>query len=151
MSKIRIMNYELRIKNIKKNKKGTALFMTLMILSSVLIISLGAASLIISGLKQGRTQTHSTRAYFAAEAGAERVLWEIRKNLFVPSACTAGTDYIVFDNDNSPPNTAACGAKQTNTLSNNASYFVFYKLSSPVTLEIIGEYSDVRRSVQLSY
>ena len=88
------MNLEFRIKNIIKNKRGTALFMALMILSGALIVSLGAASLVISGMKQGRTQSYSTKAYFAAESGTERVLWEIRKNGFDPSGCAENVDYI---------------------------------------------------------
>jgi hypothetical protein len=59
-------------------KSGTALLMTILILNSILLISLAAAKLIISGVKESGTQSLSTKAYFAAEAGAERILYEYR-------------------------------------------------------------------------
>jgi hypothetical protein len=136
------------INNLIINNRGTALFLALMILTGVLIVSLGAASLISSGLKQSRTQTHSTKAYFAAEAGAERVLWEIRKNKLDLNLCTADTDYITFD-----PTT--CGVEDPDPLTNEATYSVFYKTkgsaSTATTTESMGDYSDVKRKVEISY
>ena len=64
----------------KNNNKGTALLMTILILNVVVLVSLAAAGLVNSGVKMGGTQAKSTKAYFAAEAGAERALWEWRKN-----------------------------------------------------------------------
>ncbi len=131
--------------------------MTLIILSGVLIVSLGASDLVTSGTKQGRTQAYSTKAYFAAEAGAERVLWEIRKNNFVflnasNQECQTN-DYINFDNDNTPPNTAYCGGEQINTLLNGATYSVVFKSAgaSATTTAAIGGYHDANRSVEITY
>ena len=63
------------------NSSGTALLMTVMILNSIILISLAAAKLVTSGIKDSATQVKSTKAYFAAEAGAERELYEYRKTL----------------------------------------------------------------------
>ena len=137
--------------NLKKNKKGTALFMALMILSGVLIISLGAASLMMSGLKQGRTQAYSTKAYYVAEAGAERVLWEIRKNGFNVGACSVG-QYVNFDDINDPPNYSAfCDGTYSVNLSNSSKYFSIYKGNAPISFDVVGDYSDVKRSIEISY
>ena len=141
----------MKLHNLFEKNQGTALFMALMILSGVLVVSLGAANLINLGIRQSRIQVYSTKAYFAAEAGAERVLWEIRKNGFNPSSCVENVDYVIFDNDNFPPNTAVCGSEQINSLFNNATYSVFYKLSSPITFESIGRFQDAKRSVEVSY
>ena len=151
------MNHELRIKiflknNLLKDNRGVALFITLMILTAVLVISLGAAGLVTSGIQQGRAQSDSTKAYFAAEAGAERVLWEIRKNNFAflrgdASPCQA-SDYINFDT--SP---ATCDTNSHNyTLSNNSSYVVLYTGDTPqIIFKSIGAYKEVERSVEVSY
>ena len=143
--------------NLLKNQKGTALFLTLIILSSVLIVSLGAADLATSGIKQGRTQAYSIKAYFAAEAGAERVLWEIRKNNFIftrsdNTICQAN-DYINFDNINIPPNPATCGSEQDNALLNGAIYNVIFKSGGAVatTTAAVGNYHGTSRSVETSY
>jgi len=139
-----------------KNQKGTAIFLTLIILSSVLIASLGAADLIVSGIKQTRTQSYSTKAYFAAEAGAERALWEIRKNSFPflrsdNSICQVN-DYINFDNNNTPPNAAVCGDEQVNVLLNGATYSVIFKSGGvATTTAATGGYHDTNRSVEISY
>jgi len=151
------MKYKFKIKNVIENNRGTALFLTLIILSSVLIVSLGAADLIVSGVKQARTQLYSVRSYFAAEAGAERVLWEIRKNNFTflradNTACQAN-DYVNFDNINIPPNMATCGNEQVNALLNGATYSVIFKSggAAATTTRAIGGYHNTERSVEISY
>ncbi len=58
---------------------GTALLMTVLILNSIILIALAAAKLISSGVAEGGSQSRSTKAYFAAEAGAERILYEYRQ------------------------------------------------------------------------
>ena len=144
------MNYELRIKNIIKNERGTALFMALMILSGVLIVSLSAADLLISGIRQGRTQAYSAKAFFAAEAGAERILWEIRKNGADFNSCNAD-DYINFT---SP---VSCDSVYNptihdNYLSNDAFYYVIFKSGGVATsTSSVGNYQDAKRGVEVSY
>lgn len=117
----------------KPNERGTALFMTIMMLAGILTVSLGAANLIVPGLVMSRVQNYSTKAYFAAEAGAERVLWEVRKNNYVvPDVNTAN----IF----------------TGSLGNASAYDVDYATSSPIiTMTANGIYSGSRRSIELQY
>lgn len=154
------MIYDLRFK-ILKNERGTAIFMALFILAGILIVSLGAASLVTNGLKMSKTQYDSTKAYFAAEAGAERVLWEIRKNEFAfkradETDCQIN-DYINFDNTTVPPtplNVATCGTEQSppSTLSNGASYSVILKsMGTATSTQSIGSYRDTIRVIEVSY
>jgi hypothetical protein len=46
----------------KNKQKGSAVMLTLFILSSVMIIVFGGASVVLSGLKMGGVQSQSTRA-----------------------------------------------------------------------------------------
>lgn len=121
-----------RIFSIKENK-GTALFMTLMILTSILTVALGAANVVMSGILMNRTQTFSTKAIYAAEAGAEKALYEVRKN------------NLYLDSDQ-------LNIFGTTTLSNNSTFTVDYATSSPyIIITSNGLYSGARRSVQLSF
>jgi len=136
-----------------KNHNGVALLMTMLIMASFLVVVLMAADIITSGITMAKTQTFSTRAFFAAEAGAERALWEVRKNNFAferadTTACFDPTDYIEFIY----PAPAVCNLTlQEYTLSNNASYSVVYASSSPIIFRSIGDFSDTRRVVEVSF
>ncbi len=118
----------------KINNKGSAILITLLILTSILTIGLATASLIVPGIIMNRTQMGSTVAFYAAEAGAERSLWEVRKN-----------DFTLPDFDQAEIFTVA-------DLGNSASYNVDYASSSPiVTFTCNGIYQGTRRSVQLVF
>jgi Tfp pilus assembly protein PilX len=119
------------------NKKGTALLMTILILNSILMISLAASKLIFSGVRMSGTEAKSTKAYFAAEAGAEKILWEFRQG--------AG----------------ACKASETNchfskSLPNNSSYQTDYisgsqNVGSTLIFVSVGAFSGLKRSVELDF
>jgi len=113
--------------NILKNKNGTAILLTLFLLSGMLVVVLSAASIIVSGIKMSRTQTQSTKAFFAAEAGAERALWEIRKN-------------------------AAGSANFSATLDNGSNYLVESGVNgAEMTVTSAGLYMGARRTVEVSF
>ena len=132
--------------NALKNKKGTALFMALLILTGMLVVVLAAADVITRGIKMSRTQARSTKSYFAAEAGAERILWEVRKNNFNSSLCN-DNDYINFSVD-----PAVCDSIiHTYVLTNHASYSVVYNSGPPIIFTSNGVYLGARRSVEVSY
>ncbi|MFH1233128.1 MAG: hypothetical protein V1649_00550 [Patescibacteria group bacterium] len=119
-------------KNIKNNQ-GTALLMTLMILSSVLVVTLGAANLIMAGIIASRLEQSSVIAYYASESGVERSLWEVRKD------------------DHPLPNENTLNLFFGN-LGNGSSYQVNYTTStSAVTFTSIGNYHDSKRSVEVYY
>ena len=139
--------------NLLKDNRGTVLFMTLLILTSMLTVVLGAANLVMSGIKMSGAQERSTVAYFAAEAGAERILWEIRQNGFDLTGCNIN-DYIDFSvTPTVCVDSSTCGVSSIceYSLSNNALYSVVYSLDSPVTFTSTGVFSGLRRSVDISY
>ena len=140
-----------KFNNLLQDNRVAVLFMTMLILVIMLTVVLGAANLVMSRIKMSGAQERSTIAYFAAEVGTERVLWEIRKNSFElkrgdDSDCQVG-DYIYFDN--TP--TVCDNSEHDYSLSNNALYNVVYSSDLPVTFTSTGVFSGLRRSVDISY
>lgn len=118
----------------KKNQTGVILLLTLFILSGILIITLAAADLVLAGLKMNRLTGYSNLAFFAAEAGLERALWEVRKN-----------NYVL-------PDTDTANIFSLNDLGNGSAYQVDYATSSPnVSFTSIGSYRGAKRSVESTY
>lgn len=125
-----------KLKKINLKLKGSAIMLVLFILVGVLIVVLGGASVIISGLKMGTLQSHSTKAYFAAEAGTERLLYEFRK-----------TNLWDGLGDNAPKENLF----GTTTLAIGAEYIVNYTSYKPLIFTSIGSYAQTRRSVEISF
>jgi hypothetical protein len=154
-------------KNKEKNAdfpgcKGSALLIVMLVLTSILTIAIGFSTLIIQGIIMNRNQENSTVAYFASEAGAERVLFSAFKAVLpadrldlTASECVSGR---FIDFSASPP---ACrdtddpemdDAETWTNLPNQARYAVRYSLDgTTVRLKSIGEYRGVRRSVEVSF
>ena len=117
------------------DNRGNALFMTLIMLTSILTVALGAANLIMPGLLMNRAGSYSIKAFYAAEAGAEKSLWEARKNT---------ADFILPENDTP--------ALFSSTLSNNSSYNVnFSSTTGAFTFTSSGEYSTAKRAVEVEF
>ncbi|MDD4271920.1 MAG: hypothetical protein PHF50_03915 [Patescibacteria group bacterium] len=117
-----------------KNQKGVILLLTLFILSGILIITLGAAELVLAGIKMNRLAGYSNLAYFASEAGMERALWEARKNSYALPDVDTDNVFSLAD------------------LGNNSAYQVNYASStSYVTFKSIGIYAGAKRSVESTY
>ena len=79
------------------NNRGSALLLTLFILTSILTVSLGASTLLVTGTIINRQQQHSAIAYFAAEAGLERTLWEVRRNGYPLPSINQNDLFVVAD------------------------------------------------------
>lgn len=116
-------------------KSGSALMLTLFILSAVMLIVMGGAATITAGLKMGHVQSQSTRAYFAAEAGAERVLYEVRKGGTFVDLTNVGMENVFG----------------TTTMSTGAEYTVNYDSFNPFVFTSIGGFSGTQRSVELTF
>jgi Tfp pilus assembly protein PilX len=157
------------LKDIKNNKQGFALLViSMMVLTFILIVALGASAIVRNGIIMGRGQMESTKAFFAAEAGAERVLWEIWQNNIIstyPCPTDDGSDYdkfcftvlssgdvnecIVIGDDCTPVE------NQQQKLSNQALYSIKYEhndTTGRATSTIIGNYADINsRVIKLIY
>ena len=121
-------------KNRIANQPGSALVLTLFIMSGMLLVAFSGAYVVLLGIKSGGIQAQSTKAYYAAEAGGERLLWEVRQNSC--HACTAAI---------SEETTILEGDLSTTGLS-YSDYFVEWV---PWTFRSIGEYKNTRRSVEI--
>jgi hypothetical protein len=140
------------LKKILTNKRGATLLMiTLLIMTSILTVGLSLGSVVINGLKVSKTQANATQAYFAAEAGAEKFLWEVRKGVFDPPTgkptCEDG-EYINTGFD------GCVGTEQRSTLFDGAEYYILYNydtVDATTTLTNFGEYRGTRRAVRLVY
>lgn len=118
----------------QKNQRGVILLLTLFILSGILVITLAAADLVLAGLKMNRLTGYSNLAFFAAETGLERALWEVRKN-----------NYVLPDID-------TLNVFSLSDLGNGSAYQVNYATSTPiVTFTSIGSYRGAKRSVESNF
>ena len=162
-----------------KNEKGaTLILLVVLILSSVILVSLISGDLVQNGLKMSRTQAHSTKALFAAEAGVEKALndiWKTSKELDEANNCLScnnagGDNYICFNNSTNceialtgpaPYNNAcgdSCGTDICN-LSNDTSFKIKYNCvssgASPIystsTYQSLGVYKEINRVVEIEY
>lgn len=117
-----------------KNKKGSALLLTLFLVSGIMIVAFAGSYVIVSGLRSSGLQYDSSRAYFAAESGAEYSLLKVRKT---------GVDL----------KTTTFGDIFTGTMPGAypGSFKVNYKTWSPIVLTSTGTYGVTKRSVELSF
>lgn len=109
--------------------------MTILILASLLIVALGAADVVMSGIKLSGIQEKSTLAFYASESGAERFLWEARKN----------SSFV-------PPDIDTPDIFGTVNLSNGSYYNVNYGTSTPnIYATSTGAFLGTKRSIFLSF
>lgn len=78
------------MKIFKNKQRGSILLLTLFILTFVVVTVLGGASLALTSTQMASVQSHSTKAYFAAEAGAEQLLYRVRITQDISLASSIG-------------------------------------------------------------
>ena len=118
-----------------KNKKGSALLLTLFLVSGIMVVAFAGSYIIIAGLRASGLQYDSSRAYFVAESGAEYSLMQVRKNGFDLRGSSYGD---IFDGD------MADGSFP-------GAFSVGYKTWSPIVLTSTDSYGTTKRSVELSF
>jgi hypothetical protein len=140
---------------LKEDRSGSsAILITMLILSAILIAAFGTSNILTKGIVMGRSQVDSTKAFFAAEGGAERVIWSVRKHGL--SCSTAGDieDWeVCFASNNLCQVTCTTNIQ---TFSNGAEYSLFYDFEqtggdSTTTLRSIGVYDQITRVIELQY
>lgn len=120
-----------------KLKKGSALLLTLFIVSAIIVVALGSSYFVMIGLRSGNLQYDSSRAYYVAETGSERVLNEVRKNGFNLREAPFGEIYNIIIPDMA--------------LNNEASYSISNVSWNPIKLISVGTYGRTKRSVELEF
>ncbi|MFZ4631735.1 MAG: pilus assembly PilX N-terminal domain-containing protein [Patescibacteria group bacterium] len=125
------------LNKIKVNKRGSALALTMFILAGMMIVAISGSYIVVLGIKSAGVQSQSTRAYFAAESGAEKVLWEMRKNSWAYSDQPVSLENSITEFDK--------------TLNFGASYKIYYTHKvKPILFNSVGAYNKTKRSIQLS-
>ena len=120
-----------------KHKKGSALLLTLFLLSGIMVVAFAGSYLVVAGLRSGALQYDSARAYFAAESGAEYILYQVRGGYYYPSPQEAAFSDNIFSKQ-MPDGYAA-------------SFIVGYKQFAPIVLTSIGSYGVTKRSIELNF
>ncbi|MDD5251652.1 MAG: hypothetical protein PHT12_03380 [Patescibacteria group bacterium] len=77
------MRYACQPKTIT-GKRGAVLLFALLVLSQVIVSSVGLGTLILNAIQQARYIDESIAAYYAAETGAEEALYELRREHRLP-------------------------------------------------------------------
>ncbi len=119
-----------------KKTKGTALLMTILILTVILSIGFGIASLMLGEMKLSKDVPNSLKAYYAAETGIERKLYEIRiqgntNDIGSPPSCIGGGAVCLEGSDN-------C-------------YSVNVDLGTPNAIKSYGCYRGTTRAIEATY
>ncbi|MCF7795405.1 hypothetical protein K9M50_03535 [Patescibacteria group bacterium] len=116
----------------KTDKQGSALLMAILILSSIIAVSFSVSRMVMTAIETGGVQAQSVMAYYASEAGAERVLYGMRHGS------------LVIDEN-------ASNLFSDATLSNGAQYRVAVRQYSPLKIISVGSFGSTKRSVELSF
>jgi hypothetical protein len=118
-----------------RDKPGSALLLTLFLVSGIMIVAFAGSYLIISGLRASGIQYDSSRAYFVAESGAEYSLMQVRKMGYDLKGSSYGTIFTGDMSDATFP----------------GSFSVGYKTWAPIVLTSTGAYGATKRSVELNF
>ena len=117
-------------KKVFSQKGAVTVVLTVMILNVLLVIGLGVGVLIFQQIKSSLQAGESVIAFYAAETGAERCLYEIRQN----SADNCPYTDISLDFDS------------------RAVYTTVYDESvSSTTMSSIGQYLNISRKIELNW
>lgn len=155
----------MKYSKIKNQNGGTAIFMTVVILAAVLVVSMSASNMVMNGMKHNRNRYNSTKAFYAAETGAEQIMWIIRAQVINPvDDCAGNPDNFCFDNAINGDIIECNGACPTgvtieNELGNQALNSISFELLqhavdsnlSSTTLVSTGRYKDEVRKIKLTY
>lgn len=158
-----IMNRMIK-KIIKNQKGGTILMITVLVLSSILMITLVVNDVSRSNVVMSWEQFHSAKAFYAAEAGAEKMMWNIRKNNLDPGVgdaadfCPDPSSKFCFnalvdgDINDCVASIGVCGIESAQKLSNDAIYSISFEYAAPTTtLLSLGSFGEINRVIELRY
>lgn len=133
------MRINIRRKSNRRELKGSALIFTMFIMAGMLMVAMSGAYLILTGILAAGIQSQSTKAYFAAEAGAEYTLRAFRHEgageIYGIGNIDSGMAIIFF------------------SVGDNSKVEVFHT-SNPDTQNnytSIGTFNNIKRSVEVSF
>lgn len=130
--------------NLFKTNKGVVLILTILVLVGILAIAMGVTSLMIGEIRMTREIPRALKAYYAAEIGIERKLYELRKFddtsiIGSPPDCTGGGAVCLSGSD-------VCYSVNVDTTSNPPP-----NPPPNVYIKSYGCHKRVKRSIEVSY
>jgi len=115
---------------IQNSNKGVSLYLALMIMTVLLAIALGLSSIFLGQAKMTQEMGYSVIAFYAADAGIEKVLTTRPNPSNIPETILLnGAAYQVIV---TPAGTGGC-------------------LASNYCIKSIGEYQETRRAIEIEY
>ena len=112
-----------------KNESGVSLIFTILFLGMVLSTGLGIANLMLKEIKISSNIGYSVPAYYAAEAGIEKILYMDRKGSGI-----------------------SVGDKENENLSIGSEFEAeVMQINPEIIIKSVGTYNGVKRGVEVSY
>ncbi|MCH8741437.1 pilus assembly PilX N-terminal domain-containing protein [Patescibacteria group bacterium] len=132
-------------------QRGVAIYLAVIVMFVLLGIGLGLSTLLVGKIKSIERVGNSVTAFYAADTGIERELFEVR--IFPGTAKTLGASYSGFlDIDGGgAPTAGVCPDALEPSYLGDACYKVTITSDSPYTVESIGIYKGVRRAVEVNW
>ena len=119
-----------KLKNINFQKGAVSILFSILLLSLLMIISSSIFILMFQQMKMSRQTGHSVVAFYAAESGAERCLYQVRNNT------ETGCDILG-------------GGTISGILSSQANYQTTYNGSNEINS--VGKYLEAARKLRLTW
>lgn len=116
-----------------KNQKGYALLAVLLILGVMSVVVLGMNMIMVTKMKIAVSAVDSVGAFYAAESGAERILYNDRKWTYDPIPAKINSEI------------------KSGNLTNGARYSVILLNDSPTSIKSIGSFQSANRALELNY
>ncbi len=110
--------------------------MTMFIMAGMMIVAASSSYIVVLGIKAGGIQAQSTKAYFLAESGAERLLFEMRK----------GGDFT-WNSD--PDFSEVAYENETDDFVLGGSYEVFHIALNRLLYRSVGDFGNTKRAVEI--
>jgi len=124
-----------------QNQKGVSLYLTLMIMTILLAIALGISSILVSQIKMIRGMGYSVIAFYAADTGIERELYEGNSPPFNYSGYLDLNGNGFQDNDDSSYNILVISAGDPDCPS---------PLATDHCIKSVGIYKETQRAIQVT-
>ncbi len=115
-------------------KKGSALILTMLIMSGMMLVAMSGAYVVYLGIRAGGLQAQSGKAYYAAESGIEYFLYRLRHDNYKypnPAATPIFTGELVLND------------------ASKASYHVYFETFPPLVFKSVGSSQNSQRSVEI--
>jgi hypothetical protein len=143
-------------RKIKKNpaagRPGSALLITVMLLTAILTVSLAVSRMALQSAMMSRNQEWSAAAYFVAEAGAEKMVYGLWKADTIRLPGCADGNFV--GQPESLVNACPTPDVETEFALGDGFYSMVYHKDAGAekdSLTIIGRYRGVKRAIMLNY